>query len=263
MRSLAAPGPRARWFIARALDGWAPKLALFDAVLSTVIAVVVAATWRAAGGPRAAFENIVPMLGTGLRWSVAAPLAWGALGALNSDREAGLLDLACRRGISARRWILGRAVGAGTVVALAVGGPMIVVSCVIAGFGGGVEGVLARLSLVLPSVVTAFASGLVFWLGAVAVSAIVPSRPLALGVVVAGAAVGALVDLALPGLLGTAAHQIASPFMALEDLQAALFAEPRSAAKGLAAAVGIVLLSLLGVHAATLSFEQERAEGRA
>jgi hypothetical protein len=251
-------GPRLRWFVARALDGWAPKLALLDAILATLVAIFAAAVWRAGSGPRGTFEQIVPMLGTGLRWSVALPIAWGALGAIDADRKAGLLELARRRKVSARRWILGRAFGAATLVSVAVGAPMIVVSLVLAGYGGGLEGVLARLSLVVPSLFMGMATGCVFGAGAVVIGTLSSSRALAVGGIVAAAALGALVDLATPGLLGAAAHQIVSPFLALEDLQAALFDVPHSRARGVSAAVGILVFVFLGVQAATMTFEHER-----
>jgi len=256
-------GPRLRWFVARALDGWAPKLALLDSIVATIIALFVAAVWRAGSGPRGAFEQIVPMLGTGLRWSVALPIAWGALAAIDQDRKAGLLDLAHRRGVSARRWMLGRAFGAATLVTIAVGAPMVIVSLVLAGFGGGAEGVLARLSLVIPATCMGVATGCVFGAGAVVIGALSSSRALAIGGLVAAAALGALVDLAAPGLVGAAAHQIVSPFLALEDLQAALFDVPNSRARGVSAAIGIIVFVVLGVQAATMTFEHERAiEGR-
>ncbi len=248
-------GPTARWFVARALDGWAPRLALVDALLATVIAIVAAAVWRVGAGPRGAFEHIVPMLGTGLRWSVALPIAWAALGAIEADRRAGLLDLALRRGVPAARWILGRAAGAGVLVAVLVGGPMVLVSIAIGGFGGGVEGALARLSLVFPSLLLGVATGLVFGVGSVVLGALVPSRGLALVGLVAAASVGALVDLAVPGVVGVAAHQIVSPLLALEDLQAFAFDVPRSATRGTAAAIAIALLPLLGLRAASSRIE--------
>ena len=252
-------GPSPRWFIARALDGFAPKLALFDAVMATIFAIAAATVWRAGTGPRGTFEEIVPMLGTGLRWSVALPIAWAALGSTMADRRSGMLDLARRRGVPARRWILGRALGAGLLVTLAVGGPMVLVSLVLAGFGGGAEGALARLSLVVPAAAMGMATGCVFGLGAVVIGTLIPSRPLAIGAIVAAAGLGALVDLAVPGLLGAAAHQLVSPFLALEDLQAALFDVPHSAARGVAAAVAIGVVAFLGVQAATITFEHDRA----
>lgn len=248
-------GPTARWFVARALDGFAPKLALFDAFAATVIGVIAAIVWRVGGGVRAPYEQIVPMLGTGLRWSVALPIAWGALGALESDRAAGLLDLARRRGVPLRRWLLGRAFGASTLIALTVGGPMILVSLILAGLGGGVEGALARASLVVPSALLGVATGLVFGLGAVVIGALVPSRPLALALLVVGASIGSLLDLAVPGVVGVAAHQLVSPFLALEDLQALAFDLPRSTTRGTAAAVAIALIPALGLRAAVSAIE--------
>jgi len=252
-------GPTARWFVARALDGVGPKLALFDACLATVVAVIGAIVWRVGGGPRASYEQIVPMLGTGLRWSVALPIAWGALGAIEADRAAGLLDLARRRGVPMRRWLLGRALGASALVTLAVGLPMVVLSLVLAGLGGGLEGAIARLSLVIPSLVIGAATGLVFGLGAVVVGALVPSRVLSIGILLAAASLGVLVDLAVPGLVGLTAHQVVSPFLALEDLQALLFAVPRTSARGTAAAVAIILLPLLGLRAAEATLESGAA----
>lgn len=249
-------GPTGRWFVARALDGVGPKLALFDAAVATVVAVVAAVVWRVGGGPRASYEQIVPMLGTGLRWSVALPIAWGALGAIEADRAAGLLELARRRGVPMRRWLVGRGVGAFALVTLAVGLPMIVVSLVLAGLGGGLEGALARLSLVVPSLVVGAATGLVFGLGAVVIGALVPSRVASIAILVAAASLGVLVDLAVPGLVGLAAHQIVSPFLALEDLQAFLFAVPKTTARGTAAAVAIGILPLLGLRAAEISLER-------
>lgn len=248
-------GPTARWFVARALDGFGPKLALFDAFAATTVAVIAAVVWRIGGGARAGYEQVVPMLGTGLRWSVALPIAWGALGALEADRTAGLLDLASRRGVSLRRWILGRAFGASILIAILVGVPMIVTSLVLSGLGGGLEGALARLSLVVPSALLGLATGVVFGLGAVVIGALVPSRPLALGALVAAASIGALVDIAVPGVVGVAAHQLVSPFLALEDLQALAFDVPRSTTRGTAAAVAIALVPLLGLRAATSSLE--------
>lgn len=252
-------GPTGRWFVARALDGVGPKLALFDAAVATVVAVVAAVVWRVGGGPRASYEQIVPMLGTGLRWSVALPIAWGALGAIEADRAAGLLELARRRGVPMRRWLVGRCVGAFALVTLAVGLPMIVVSLVLAGLGGGLEGALARLSLVVPSLVVGAATGLVFGLGAVVIGALVPSRVASIAILVAAASLGVLVDLAVPGLVGLAAHQIVSPFLALEDLQAFLFAVPKTTARGTAAAVAIGILPLLGLRAAEISLERGSA----
>lgn len=252
-------GPTGRWFVARALDGVGPKLALFDACLATVVAVIAAVVWRVGGGPRASYEQIVPMLGTGLRWSVALPIAWGALGAIEADRAAGLLDLARRRGVPMRRWLVGRGLGAFTLVTLAVGLPMVVVSLMLAGLGGGLEGALARLSLVVPSLVVGAATGLVFGLGAVVIGALVPSRVASIAILVAAASIGVLVDLAVPGLAGLAAHQIVSPFLALEDLQAFLFAVPKTTARGTAAAVAIAILPLLGLRAAEVSLERGSA----
>ena len=255
--------PTARWFVARALDGFAPKLALVDALLATMSALVIASAWRTIAGPRGGFEQIVPMLGTGLRWSVALPIAWSALGAIADDRESGFLDLARRRGVSSRAWILGRALGAGTLVAITVGAPMITVALVLSGFGGGVEGALARASLVFPSLFMAVATGAVFGLGAVVVGAIASSRPMAVAVLLALAALGALVDLALPGVLGVAAHQIVSPFLALEDLQGAVFDAPHMKVRGLAACVAILGFVACGLFIATRTFEHERAQARA
>src|SRR5260370_37267378 len=135
----APPGPTPRWFVARALDGFGPKLAIVDAILATATVLIVASVWRATSGVRGTFEELVPMLGTALRWSVALPIAFSALGALDADRRGGLLEMARRRGVPSRRWALGRAFGAGTLVAITVGGPMILVSIVLAGFGGGIE----------------------------------------------------------------------------------------------------------------------------
>ena len=252
-------GPTARWFVARALDGFGPKLALFDAFAATTVAIIAAVVWRVGGGARATYEEVVPMLGTGLRWSVALPVAWGALGALEADRAAGLLDLARRRGVSMQKWILGRAFGASVLIAILVGVPMIATSLVLAGLGGGFDGALARLSLVVPSTLLGVATGLVFGLGAVVVGALVPSRPLALGAVVAAASIGSLVDLAVPGVVGVAAHQLVSPFLALEDLQALAFDVPRSTTRGTAAAVAIALVPLLGLRAAASTLEARAA----
>jgi hypothetical protein len=246
----APSGPTLRWFVARALDGFAPKLAIVDAILATLSTVVMAVVWRVAGGPRAGYEELVPILGTGLRWSVALPIAWAGLSALEADRRDGLLDLARRRGVPLRRFVIGRAVGAGTLVALTVGGPMILLSLVLAGLGGGAEGMLARLSLVVPSLIMGAATALVFGLGSVVLGAVVPSRPFALAVLIGAASLGALVDVAVPGLVGTAAHQLVSPFLALEDLQALVFDVSRSTVRGVAALVAIVLVPLLGVRAA-------------
>lgn len=254
-------GPTPRWFVARALDGFGPKLALFDAAAATVIAVVAAVVFRVGGGPRASFEELVPMLGTGLRWSVALPIAWGALGAIEADRAAGLLDLARRRGVPMRRWLVGRALGASALVALTVGAPMILLSLVLSGLGGGLEGALARLSLVFPSALMGAATGLVFGLGAVIIGALVRSRLAAIVILVALASVGVLVDLAVPGVVGLAAHQIVSPFLALEDLQALVFAAPRSTTRGAAAAVAVAILPPLGLRAAVAALEA-RAETR-
>jgi hypothetical protein len=236
--------------VARALDGFAPKLAIVDALLATVSAVVLAAVWRLGGGARAGYEQIVPMLGTGLRWSVALPIAWAALSALEADRRDGLLDLAHRRRIPLRRFVVGRAVGAGTLVAITVAGPMVILSVVIAGFGGGVEGMLARLSLVVPSLLVGLATALVFGVGGVVLGVLVPSRPIALALLIAAASVGALVDLAVPGIVGATAHQLVSPFLALEDLQALLFDVPSSTIRGVAAAFAILVVPLLGLRAA-------------
>ena len=257
-----APGPTARWFATRALDGAAPKLAIVDAALATLVALVFAAVWRATGGPRAGFERLVPMLGTGLRWSVALPIAWGALGAIEADRRAGLLDLAQRRGVPARRWIVGRAFGAGLLVSICVGVPMVVTSLVLAAFGGGVEGALARLSLLLPSIVVALSSGAVFGLGAVVVGALVRSRPLAAAFFVGAATLGVLIDLLVPGLAGATAHQLLSPFLALEDLQAAVFDVAGAAPRGIAAAVAIAVVLTLGLRTGELAFDQEREGAR-
>jgi len=253
-----AVGPTPRWFVARALDGFAPKLALVDALLATAGFVVVASVWRATAGSHGSFEQLVPMLGTALRWSVALPIAWAALGALDNDRRGGLLELARRRGVPPRRWILGRALGAGALVALTVGGPMVVVSTVLAGFGGGAEGALARFSLVVPSIGVGLATGAVFGAGAVALGTFFSSRGIAFGVLVGLAGLGALVDLLVPGPIGVVAHQIASPFVALEDLQAAMFDAPSSAVSGVGAAIAAVVVVALALYAASVG---ERASG--
>jgi hypothetical protein len=258
---MTTKGPTARWFVSRALDGFGPKLALFDALVATIVGVIGAIVWRVGGGVRAPYEQIVPMLGTGLRWSVALPIAWGALGAMEADRAQGLLDLARRRGIPLRRWILGRAFGAATLFALTVGGPMILVSLVLAGLGGGMEGALARASLVVPSALLGVATGVVFGLGAVVIGALVPSRIVAIAILIVSASLGALLDLAVPGVVGIAAHQLVSPFLALEDLQALAFAIPRSTTRGTAAAVAIALIPALGLRAAIAAVEA-RAEAR-
>ncbi len=253
-------GPTTRWFVTRALDGWGPKLALLDASIAVITAVITAVVWRIGSGPRGDYEQIVPMLGTGLRWSVALPIAWQALGALEDDRKAGLLELARRRGVPLQRWILGRAVGAGTIVAVAVGGPMVLVSIVLAGLGGGMEGMLARLSLVAPSIVLGLASALLFGGAAVLIGALVPSRMRALLYLFAAAVLGSLVDLAVPGVVGMAAHQLVSPFLALEDLQALAFDVPKSVARGTAAAFAVVLIPILALLAAPARLETRIAE---
>jgi len=254
-------GPTARWFVARALDGFGPKLALFDALVATIAGVVAAIVWRVGGGVRAPYEQIVPMLGTGLRWSVALPIAWGALGAMEADAREGLLDLARRRGVPVRRWILGRAFGASMLIAITVGGPMILVSLILAGLGGGIDGALARASLVVPSALLGVATGLVFGLGAVVIGALVPSRLVAVAILIVCASLGSLIDLAVPGVVGVAAHQLVSPFLALEDLQALAFDIPRSTTRGAAAAVAIALIPALGLRAAIAAVEA-RAEAR-
>ncbi len=253
----AAKGPLARWFVFRALAGLAPKLALVDAAIGMLVALAVASTWRAAGGPRAAFEQVVPMLGTGLRWSVALPLAWGALSAIDRDEKEGLIALARRRGVSLRRWIVGRALGAGVLVAFVIGVPMMVVAFVLAGFGGGLEGSMARLSLIFPSFVVAVANGLIFGLGGVVLGAIVTSRGLVVAVLLGAAALGSLVDLALPGPVGVTAHQLISPILALEDLQALLFAEPHADVplRGASALAAVLLFSALGVYGAAYALK--------
>lgn len=255
--SATAKGPLPRWFVFRALAGLSPKLALVDAAVGTVVALVVASAWRAAGGPRAAFEQVVPMLGTGLRWSVALPLAWGALSAIDRDEKEGLLALAHRRRVSLRRWILGRALGAGVLVTFVVGVPMMIVAFVLAGFGGGLEGSMARLSLILPSLVVAVANGLVFGVGAVVLGAMVTSRALVVAVLLAAAALGSLADMALPGPVGVTAHQLISPLLALEDLQALLFAEPFAdvPVRGASALGAVVLFAALGVYGAIYALE--------
>ena len=259
-----APGPSPRWFLARALGGFGPKLALFDAALVTVAAIVVAIAWRVGGGAKASYEQLVPWVGTSLRWSVALPIAWSALGAIEADRRDGLLALAMRRGLSARRWLLGRALGTGAVVFASVGAPMIVLSMVLAGFGGGVEGALARLSLVIPSIGVVAATALVFGIGAAALGALFPSRPVIFGVLLGAAALGALAELALPGLLGASAHQLVSPFDALADLQAAAFDEPQSRARGVSALASVLVMSFAAVRVAAMACadEVERARAR-
>jgi hypothetical protein len=123
--------------------------------------------------------------------------------------------------------------------------------------------VLARASMVFPSIFMALATGAVFGLGGVVVGAIASSRPMAVAVLLGLAALGALVDLALPGVLGTAAHQIVSPFLALEDLQAAAFDAPNTRVRGVAACVAILTFVACGLFVATRTFEHERAHARA
>src|SRR5262249_22976153 len=139
--------------------------------------------------------------------------------------------------------------------------PMVLVSVVLAGFGGGVEGALARFSLVVPSLGVGVATGMVFGAGAVALGTFFTSRGLAFGVLVGVAGLGALVDMLVPGPIGVVAHQVASPFLALEDLQAALFAVPHSAVSGVGAAIAAVAVVALALYAATTGFEI-RAEQR-
>lgn len=258
----SAPGPSPRWFVARALDGFGPKLALADAALVAIAAVGLAIAWRVGGGARAEYEQLVPLVGTGLRWSVALPIAWGALGAIEADRRSGVLALAMRRGVSARRWLLGRALGTGAVVFAGVAAPMVLLSIVLAGFGGGLEGALARLSLVLPSLAVAGATALVFGVGAAALGALFPSRPLVIGVLLGAASVGALVELAVPGLLGAGAHQIVSPFLALDDVQAAAFDAPGSRARGAAGLASVLVMSLAVLQIATMSCTDEAERAR-
>jgi hypothetical protein len=258
----AASGPTWRWFVRRSLEGLAPKIALSAAVLATFVTLAVASVWRAAGGARAGVEELVPMLGTGLRWSVALPIAWGALGAIELDRTSGVLALAARRGVEARSWVLGRAFGAGVLIALGVGVPMMMVSLVLAGFGGGLEGMLARASLVFPSIVVAIATGAIFGLGGVVLGALV-SRGMAIGALLAASTLGLLAEPALPGLVGIAAHQLVSPLMALEDLQSAVFDSPdvgHLAMRGIAAGASVIALAALGVFAAVRSLARPVAE---
>ncbi|MBI2392753.1 MAG: hypothetical protein HYV09_24420 [Deltaproteobacteria bacterium] len=112
-----------------------------------------------------------------------------------------------------------------------------------------------------PSALMGAATGLVFGLGAVIIGALVRSRLAAIVILVALASVGVLVDLAVPGVVGLAAHQIVSPFLALEDLQALVFAAPRSTTRGAAAAVAVAILPPLGLRAAVAALEA-RAETR-
>lgn len=264
-RGAAAPGPSSRWFIARALDGWGPKLAMFDAAVVTLVVLVIAVAWRVGGGSRAAYEELVPMLGMGLRWSVGLPIAWGALGAIEADRRSGLLGLAMRRGVSARRWLIGRALGTGALVFGAIAVPMVALSVVLAGFGGGLEGALSRLSLALPSLLVGASTALVFGVGAAALGALFPSRLLVIGVALGAAAIGGLVQLLLPGPLGAGAHQLVSPFFALDDVQAAAFDAPGSRGRGVSGLCAIVVMSLAALQVAAMSCgaegERARLEG--
>lgn len=254
---MTRPGPTLRWFLGRALDGFSAKLALFDALVATTLAIVAGVFMRIVGGPRAAYEQVVPMLGTGLRWSVALPLAFAGLAAVESDRKAGLLALAERRGVSLSSWVRGRAVGVAVMIAVTVGVPMILVSVVFAGLGGGLEGALARLSLVLPSVVTGVASGALLGFGAVALGAHVTSRPLALAVLVGSAAFGVALERALPGAPGAIAHALVSPLLALERLQATLFAERgASSAAGATGAAVVLVVSFFGTRVASAAIDQ-------
>jgi hypothetical protein len=258
-------GPSARWFVARALDGWGPKLALFDAAIVTLAVVVIAIGWRVAGGSHAGYEDLVPLLGMGLRWSVGLPIAWGALGAIEADRRSGLLGLALRRGVSARRWLLGRALGTGALVFASIAGPMVLLSLLLAGFGGGLEGALARASLVFPSLLVAAATALVFGVGAAALGALFPSRWQVIAVVLGAAAVGGLVQLAVPGAVGASAHQLTSPFFALDDLQAAAFDAPGSRGRGITGLCAVLVMSLAALQVAAMSCaadgERARLEG--
>src|SRR5262249_54090695 len=77
----------------------------------------------------------------------------------------------------------------------------------------------------------------------------------AFGVLVGIAGLGALVDMLVPGPIGVVAHQVASPFLALEDLQAALFAVPHAAVGGVGAAIAALAVVALALYAATTSFE--------
>lgn len=246
-----------RWFVGRALAGFPAKLALFDAAAATLLAVIAAVAMRLVGGPRAPYERIVPMLGTGLRWSVALPLAFAALAAVHSDREAGLLALAARRGVPLEAWVRGRAIGVAVLVALTVGAPMIFVSLVLAGLGGGVDGAIARLSLALPSLGVGIASGALFGFGAVAIGAHVGSRILALAALVGAAALGVALERALPGAPGVVAHAALSPLLALERLQASLFAEQgANLVAGVAGGAVVLLVGSLGARFAAVGAAQ-------
>jgi len=245
---MSAFGPnasRVRWFFARALHGPGPKLALVDAVIVLVVALVVASVWRRTGGPRAELEAIVPLIGTALRYSVGLPLAYGALRAMQDDNKAGYVALARRRGISAGQYLRYRAVGAGLLVAVVVAGPMVIVSLVLSGFGGGVEGALARASLVFPSLFVGAGTGLLFGFGAVALGAWVSSRPVAFVALLGTAALGALLEGVVRGAAGHALRQLASPLRALDDAQSAAFAAPNSLARGLSAIVSVAVVLLV------------------
>jgi hypothetical protein len=256
MTRVEGKGPPLRWFVERAFDGWAPKLALVDAAIATFVGVVAAIAWRVTSGPRGGFEQIVPMLGLATRWSVALPIAWRALGWAEDDRRAGVLELMTRHGASIRRFLVGRAIGAGTLVAMTVGGPMLVVSLLCAGLGGGRDGALARASLAVPSIASALAAGLVFGVGAVVVGVLVPSRWLALALAATSLAVGAFARVAIPGGAGVVAEIALSPLHALERLHAALFDAPNALGPGLFGAVAVAVVAGLGLVAATRSVER-------
>jgi hypothetical protein len=256
MTPVEGRGPPLRWFVARALDGWAPKLALVDAAIATFMGVVAAIAWRVMSGPRGTYEQLVPLLGLATRWSVALPIAWRALSWTEDDRRAGLLELVQRHHASVARFLLGRAIGAGSLVAIAVGAPMVVVSIVIAGLGGGGEAAIARAGLIFPSIVSALAVGLVFGVGAVVVGVLCRSRWLSLALVAASLVFGALVRVALPDAAGLAAELVVSPMFALERVHDALFAEPSSLHAGLFGGLVVVVLSATGLLAATRAVER-------
>jgi hypothetical protein len=237
--------PRFRWFVARALAGSGPKLAFLDALLVLAIALIAASLWRRAGGARADFERVVPMVGTALRYSVGLPLAYGAISAIGDDRDAGLIALARTHGISAASYLRRRALGAGLLVGMVVAAPMVVLSLILAGFGGGLEGALARASLVLPSLLVGLGTGAVFGFGAVALGTFVRSRPVAFIGLLGAGALGAAFEGALHGAIGRALRQLISPLRALDDAQAAAFAEPNVWVRGVTGAIALLLVTLV------------------
>lgn len=231
-------------FVRRAFAPTLARAATVYAVVATFGVIGLAAAWRLATGPRGSFESVLPMLATSQRWSVGLLFAFAGVATMSDDQRTGRVSLAVRCGYGAERWLVMRSVGAAVALAGLSAACWVATALVLAGFGGGVEGALARASLALPSLVLAAVTGLLLGGLPVVLGAVLPRRG-AVTVLVLGMGAAMIPTRYLGSGPAGLLRDMVSPVALLTDLEAGLFVHDDALAQGASATVALLMLALM------------------